>query len=179
MPSTPYDAKGLLKSAVRDDNLVLFFEHKNLYKVKGDVPTEEYTIPIGSAEVKRQGHDVTVVAYSYMVPLVLSAAQKMAEDGVEAEVIDLRTVDPLDEEAIFSSVKKTKRLVIVQEAWRDCSISSEIAARVAENILDYLDAPIVRVTAKDAPIPFSPCLEDYVLPNETAIINAVKKVVAA
>jgi pyruvate dehydrogenase E1 component beta subunit len=114
-----------------------------------------------------------------MVQMALAAAKRMSQDGIEAEVIDLRTVDPLDDETIFASVKRTKRLVIVQEAWRDCSISSEVAARVAENILDYLDAPIVRVTAKDVPIPFSPCLEDFVLPNEATIVNAVKKVMAA
>ena len=179
MPATPHDAKGLLKSAIRDDNLVIFFEHKHLYSVKGEVPDEEYVIPLGSADVKRQGRDVTIVAYSYMVPLALAAAQKLAADGIEAEIVDLRTVDPLDEDVIFTSVKKTKRLVIAQEAWRDCSISSEVAARVAENILDYLDAPIVRVTAKDVPIPFSPTLEDYVLPSEDGIIGAVKKVIAA
>lgn len=178
MPSTPYDAKGLLKSAIRDDNLVIFFEHKRLYEVKGEVPTEEYVIPLGSADVKRKGSDVTIVAYAYMVPFALAAADNLAREGIEAEVVDLRTVDPLDEDTIFTSVKKTKHLVVVQETWRDCSISSEIAARVAENVLDYLDAPIVRLTAKDVPIPFSPCLEEAVLPKEADIINAAKKMIA-
>jgi pyruvate/2-oxoglutarate/acetoin dehydrogenase E1 component len=178
MPATPYDAKGLLKSAIRDDNVVIFFEHKKLYEVKGDVPNEEYLIPLGVADVKRAGRDVTIVTYAYMVGKALEASVELSRQGIEAEVIDLRTVDPLDEQTIFDSVRKTKRLVIVQETWRDCSISSEVSARVAENILEYLDAPILRVTGKDVPIPFSPCLEDFVLPQVTDIVGAVNKIVS-
>jgi acetoin:2,6-dichlorophenolindophenol oxidoreductase subunit beta len=176
MPSTPYDVKGLLKSAVRDNNTVLFLEHKKLYGTKGEVPEEEYTLPIGEAAVRREGWDVTIVTYAFMVGKSMAAAQALAREGIEAEVIDLRTVDPLDKEAILASVKKTSRLIVVQETWKDCSISSEVAALVAENALDYLDAPIVRVGAKDVPIPFSPVLEEFVLPKEEDIINAVHKV---
>jgi acetoin:2,6-dichlorophenolindophenol oxidoreductase subunit beta len=176
MPSTPYDAKGLLKSAIRDNNTVLFFEHKKLYGMKGEVPEEEYTLPIGEAAVRRDGQDVTIVTYAYMVGKCLAAAEKLALEGIEAEVIDLRTIDPLDKETILASVKKTSRLVVVQETWKDCSVSSEVAAVVAENALDYLDAPIVRVGAKDVPIPFSPVLEEFVLPKEEDILKAVYKV---
>lgn len=177
LPATPYDVKGLLKSAIRDDNPVIFFEHKELYETEGEVPDEEYTIPLGEAEVKRPGADVTIVSYSYMVPMSLRAAQRLAEEGIDAEVVDLRTVDPLDEETVLSSVRKTHRLVIVQEVWRKCSVSSEIAAIAAEKALYYLDAPILRVTARDVPNPFSPVLEEFVLPNEEKIIAAVKQAV--
>jgi acetoin:2,6-dichlorophenolindophenol oxidoreductase subunit beta len=176
MPSSPYDAKGLLKSAIRDNNTVLFFEHKKLYGMKGEVPEEEYTLPIGEAAVRREGRDVTIVTYAYMVGKCLAAAEKLALEGIEAEVIDLRTIDPLDKETILASVQKTSRLVVVQETWKDCSVSSEVAAVVAENALDYLDAPIVRVGAKDVPIPFSPVLEEFVLPKEEDILKAVYKV---
>jgi len=176
LPATPYDAKGLLKSAIRDDNPVIFFEHKRLYEMEGEVPEEEYTIPLGQADIKRSGSDVTIVTYSYMVTKSLAAAEELAKEGIGVEVVDLRTVDPLDEETILSSVRKTHRLVIVQEVWRKCSISSEVAAIVAEKALDYLDAPIIRVTAHDVPNPFSPVLEEYVLPHEEKIIEAVKHV---
>jgi acetoin:2,6-dichlorophenolindophenol oxidoreductase subunit beta len=175
-PSTPYDAKGLLKSAIRDNNTVLFFEHKKLYGVKGDVPAEEYTIPLGEAAIRRSGSHVTIISYAFMVGKSLAAAEQLAKEGIEAEVIDLRTVDPLDEEKILESVKKTGHLVVAQETWRQCSISSEVAALVAEQALDYLDAPIIRVTAKDVPVPFSPVLESYVLPKEQDIYDAVCKV---
>jgi pyruvate dehydrogenase E1 component beta subunit len=177
LPATPYDVKGLLKSAIRDENPVIFFEHKELYETEGEVPEEEYTIPLGLADVKREGADVTVVAYSYMTTMSLRAAKALAEEGIDVEVIDLRTVDPLDEETVLTSLRKTHRLVIVQEVWRKCSVSSEVAAIAAEKALYYLDAPIVRVTAKDVPSPFSPVLEEFVLPNEEAIIAAVKQVV--
>jgi acetoin:2,6-dichlorophenolindophenol oxidoreductase subunit beta len=176
MPSSPYDVKGLLKSAVRDNNTVLFLEHKKLYGMKGDVPEEEYTLPLGEAAIRREGRNVTIVTYAFMVGKSMAAAELLSQEGIEAEVIDLRTVDPLDRETILASVKKTSRLVVVQETWKDCSISSEVAALVAENALDYLDAPIVRVGAKDVPIPFSPVLEEFVLPKEEDIINAVNKV---
>jgi pyruvate/2-oxoglutarate/acetoin dehydrogenase E1 component len=174
MPATPYDAKGLLKSAIRDNNTVIFFEHKKLYGMKGHVPEEEYTIPLGNAEVKREGTDVTIVTYAYMVHFCLAAAEKLAAQGVDVEVVDLRTVDPLDREAIVRSVQKTSRLVVVQETWADCSISSEVAALAASSeLLFYLDAPVERVTAKDVPIPFSPVLEEFVLPSEQTIVDAV------
>lgn len=179
LPSTPYDAKGLLKSAIRDNNTVLFFEHKKLYEIKGPVPEEEYTIPLGKADIKRSGSDVTVVAYAFMVRKALAAAEQLAQEGISVEVLDLRTVSPLDEEAILNSVKKTQRLVIVQETWRRCSVGAEVAAVVAEQALDYLDAPVVRVTAKDVPIPFSPVLENYVLPQEADIVAAIRRVMRA
>jgi pyruvate dehydrogenase E1 component beta subunit len=177
MPATPYDAKGLLKSAIRDNNTVIFFEHKKLYGMKAHVPEEEYLIPIGEAEVKRKGSDVTIVTYSYMVHFCLAAAEKLAAEGIDVEIIDLRTVDPLDRDTIIESVKKSSRLVIVQETWADCSISSEIAAlAVSSELFFYLDAPVERVTAKDVPIPFSPPLEEYVLPSEKSISDAVYRV---
>ena len=175
-PSTPYNAKGLLKSAIRDNNTVLFFEHKKLYGVKGPVPEDDYVIPIGEAEVVREGSDVTIVTYSYMRQFCLEAAEKLEKEGVNVEIVDLRTVDPLDEDTFLNSIKKTHRLVVVQEAWRECSISSEIAAIAAEKVLYYLDAPILRVTAEDVPMPFSPVLEERVLPSVGKIIDAVNQV---
>lgn len=175
LPATPYDAKGLLKSAIRDNNPVIFFEHKKLYAETGPVPDEEYTIPLGKADIKRQGSDVTIVTYSFMVGKSLAAAEKLAAEGIEVEVLDLRTIDPMDEDAIIASVKKTNHLVVVQEVWRQCSVSSEVTAIVAEKALEYLDAPVIRVTAQDVPNPFAPELEQYVLPNEEKIIAAVKR----
>ena len=176
LPSTPYDAKGLLKSAIRDNNPVIFFEHNQLYATEGEVPEEEYTIPLGKADVKREGSDVTLVTYSYMVTKSLAAAEELAKEGIDVEVVDLRTVDPIDEEAIVASIKKTHRLVVVQETWRNCSVSSEVAAIAAEKALDYLDEPVLRVTAHHVPTPFSPVLESHVLPNEAKIIAAVKEI---
>ncbi|MGA2768163.1 MAG: alpha-ketoacid dehydrogenase subunit beta [Candidatus Bathyarchaeia archaeon] len=177
VPSTPYDAKGLLKTAIRGNNPVFFCEHKLLYPVEGDVPQEEYTIPFGVADVKRKGSDVTVVATLYMVHKALNAAATLEEEGVNAEVIDPRTLTPLDKKTIIDSVKKTGRLVIVSEDCKTAGVSAEIASVVAEEAIDYLDAPIKRVTCADTPIPFSPPLEQYVIPNEKAIIKAVKEVV--
>jgi pyruvate/2-oxoglutarate/acetoin dehydrogenase E1 component len=175
LPATPYDAKGLLKSAIRDNNPVIFFEHKAMYENKGQVPAEEYTIPLGVADVKRPGRDVTIVAYAYTLPMALAAAEKLAAEGIEAEVVDLRSIDPIDEETILASVRKTNRLVVVQETWRRCSVSSEVAAIVAEGALDYLDAPVIRVTGADVPVPAAPILERYVLPGEESIIQAVRR----
>jgi pyruvate/2-oxoglutarate/acetoin dehydrogenase E1 component len=177
VPSTPYDAKGLLKTAIRGNNPVFFCEHKLLYPVEGGVPEEEYTIPFGVADVKRKGSDVTVVATLYMVHKALNAAATLEEEGVNAEVIDPRTLTPLDKKTIIDSVKKTGRLVIVSEDCKTAGVSAEIASVVAEEAIDYLDAPIKRVTGADTPIPFSPPLEQYVIPNEKAIIKAVKEVV--
>jgi pyruvate dehydrogenase E1 component beta subunit len=176
LPSTPHDAKGLLKSAIRDNNPVIFFEHKQLYEVEDHVPEEDYTIPLGQADVKREGSDVTLVTYSYMVTMSLAAAEKLAGEGIDVEVVDLRTVDPIDEEAIVTSIKKTHRLVVVQETWPRCSVSSEVAAIAAEKALDYLDEPVLRVTAHEVPNPFAPVLEEYVLPSEEKIVAAVRQV---
>ena len=144
--------------------------------MKGYVPEEEYTIPLGEAEIVHEGSDVTIVTYSYMVQFCLEAAEKLKNEGVNIEIVDLRTVDPLDEDTFLNSIKKTHRLVVVQETWRECSISSEIAAIAAEKVLYYLDAPILRVTAEDVPIPFSPVLEERVLPSVGKIIDAVNQV---
>ena len=177
VPSTPYDAKGLLKTAIRGSNPVFFCEHKLLYPVEGDVPEEEYTLPFGVAELKRKGSDVTVVATMYMVHKALNASVELEKEGLSAEVIDLRTLTPLDKKAIVDSVKKTGRLVIVSEDCKTGGVSAEIASIIAEEAIDYLDAPTKRVTGADTPIPFSPPLEQYVIPNEKAIIKAVKEVV--
>jgi pyruvate/2-oxoglutarate/acetoin dehydrogenase E1 component len=177
MPSTPYDAKGLLKTAIRDDNPVMFFEHKLLYPIKGPVPQEEYIIPFGVADIKREGEDVTIVATLYMVHKALEAAKELNEQGIGAEVIDPRTIAPLDKRTIINSVKKTGRLVIVSEDCKTAGVSAEIAALVSEGALDYLDAPIKRVAEPDTPIPFSPPLEQFVIPNEKSIIRAVKEII--
>ena len=177
VPSTPYDAKGLLKSAIRGDNPVFFCEHKLLYPIQGEVPEEEYTVTFGIADVKREGADVTVVATLYMVHKALKAAEMLEAEGISVEVVDPRTLTPLDKQTIIKSVKKTGRTVIVSEDCKTAGVSAEIAAVVAEEALDYLDAPIKRVAEPDTPIPFSPPLEQYVIPDEKAIIKAVKEVV--
>ena len=177
VPSTPYDAKGLLKTAIRGNNPVFFCEHKLLYPIEGEVPKEEYTVPFGVADVKREGVDVTIVATLYMVHKALSVAKQLEKEGINAEVVDPRTLTPLDKQAVIKSVKKTGRLVIVSEDCKTAGVSAEIAAIVAEEAIDYLDAPIKRVAEPDTPIPFSPPLEQYVIPDEKAIIKAVEKVV--
>jgi pyruvate/2-oxoglutarate/acetoin dehydrogenase E1 component len=176
VPSTPFDAKGLLKTAIRGNNPVMFFEHKLLYPIKGEVPEEDYTIPFGVANVKLEGEDATIFATLYMVHKTLEAAQELRKQGISVEVIDPRTLVPLDKQAIIKSVKKTGRIVIVTEDCKTAGISAEIAAVVAEEALDYLDAPIKRVAEPDTPIPFSPPLEQFVIPNEKTIIKAVKEV---
>jgi pyruvate dehydrogenase E1 component beta subunit len=177
IPSTPYDAKGLLKTAIRGNNPVLFCEHKLLYPIEGEVPEEEYTISFGTAEVKHEGSDATIVATSYMVKKALDAAKTLDKEGLSVEVIDPRTLTPLDKQTIVRSVKKTGRIVIVSEDCKTAGVSAEIAAVVAEEALDYLDAPIRRLAEPDTPIPFSPPLEQYVIPNEKTIIKAVKEMV--
>ena len=177
MPSTPSDAKGLLISSIRDNNPVVFLEHKALYGVEGEVPDEAYTIPLGKAEIKREGKDVTVVATAMMVSRSLSAAEKLSADGISVEVVDPRTLSPLDEETILNSVRKTHRLVVVHEEVKFAGSGAEIAALVAEKAFDYLDAPIQRVAAPFCPVPFSPVLEDEYIPSEAKIIAAVKKAV--
>jgi pyruvate/2-oxoglutarate/acetoin dehydrogenase E1 component len=176
-PSTPYDAKGLLKSAIRGNNPVFFCEHKLLYPVEGEVPKEEYTVPFGVAEVKMEGSDATIVATSYMVHKALEASKALEKEGISVEVVDPRTLTPLDKQAIVKSVRKTGRLIVVSEDCKTAGVSAEIAAVVAEEALDYLDAPIKRLAEPDTPIPFSPSLEQYVIPNEKAIVKAVKEVI--
>ncbi len=176
MPSTPKDAKGLLKSAIRDDNPVIFMENEVLYNLKGELPDEEYTIPLGLADVKRAGHDVTIVAWSRSVQVALSAAETLARDGIEAEVVDPRTLRPLDDELIFDSVRKTNRCVVVEEGWRYAGFGAEIADRVQRDCFDSLDAPIVRVTSADVPMPYSRMLEKAYLPQPEKVIAAVHQV---
>lgn len=180
MPSTPYDAKGLMKSAIRDDNPVLFFEHMNLYHgARQEIPDEEYTIPLGVAEVKREGKDLTIVATSMMVRHSLDAAAELSKEGIEVEVVNLRTVVPLDKETVLSSVKKTGRLVVVHEAWKFGGSGGEVAAMVAEEIFDYLKAPIIRVAPPHIPIPFSPPLRKLYLPDKEKIIETIKRVLTS
>lgn len=176
MPSTPRDAKGLLISAIRDDNPVVFLEHKLLYGLEGDVPAEEFTVPLGKADIKREGQDVTIVATAQAVHTSLGAAEKLAADGINVEVLDLRTLNPLDEDSILASVRKTHRLIIVHEAVKFGGPGAEIAALVAEKAIDHLDAPILRVAAPFSPVPFSPPLEKEYIPSEEKVIGAVKTV---
>ena len=175
MPATPYDAKGLLKTAIRDDNPVMFIEHKMLYGVSGPVPEEEYLIPFGVADVKREGKDVTVVTYSRMVYRALEAAEELAKEGISVEVVDLRTLKPLDIETVVNSVKKTGRLVGVTEAYSTGSFLGEIFALVNEQAFDYLDAPMVRVAAADVPVPMSEALEAVAVPNTRSVVAGIRK----
>lgn len=177
-PATPQDAKGLLKSAIRDPNTVIFIEAQLLYGTKGEVVEGEHTIPIGQAEIKRAGADVTIVAYSKMLLVALEAAQDLARQGIEAEVVDLRTLKPLDLPALVTSVRKTGRLVIVEEGWRFCGLGAQIAESVYAEAFDYLDAPIVRVTGEDVPMPYSRPLEDAAIPDRARVIEAVRRVVS-
>ncbi len=175
VPSTPYDAKGLLKSAIRDDNPVVFFEQKRLYRTKGMVPEEDYTIPLGVADIKREGKDCTIVTYGRMVHMCLEAAEELSKDGIDVEVIDLRTLLPLDVDAITNSVKKTEHVLIVHEAVTYGGFGGEIAAQIASSDAFYhLDAPIQRLGAKSTPIPFNPTLETETFPTVPKIVAAVK-----
>ena len=174
-PSTPYDAKGLLKTAIRDDNPILFIEHKMLYKTKGEVPDEDYTIPLGEAKVMREGKDVTVVSYSATALKSLEACETAAEEGIDAEMIDIRCLKPLDIRSVIESVKKTGRLVLSSEGCKNGNAVTEIAMRVNEFGFDYLDGPVVRVCAADVPIPMSPVLEDAAIPNPERILEGIKQ----
>ncbi|HMD39582.1 MAG TPA: alpha-ketoacid dehydrogenase subunit beta [Candidatus Acidoferrum sp.] len=175
-PSTPYDAKGLLKAAVRDNNPVLFFEHKFLYRrIKGEVPAEDYTVPIGKAIVRREGKHLTIVSYAAMMHTSLEAADALAKEGIQAEVIDLRTLLPLDEETILQSVKKTNKCLVVHEDTKTGGIAGEIAAILCEKAFGDLDGPLMRVTALDTPVPYSPPLEEYFLPNAKKVFDAAKE----
>jgi len=176
MPSTPSDAKGLLKSAIRDDNPVVFIESETLYALKGDVPAGEHLVPLGKTDIKRPGEHVTLVAWSRMVHVCLQAAEELTKLGVEAEIVDPRTLRPLDDAPIFDSVRKTGRCVIVQETWPYASVAAEIAFRVQRECMDYLDAPVERVTSEDVPMPYAKNLEQAVLPQPTDVVAAVKRV---
>jgi acetoin:2,6-dichlorophenolindophenol oxidoreductase subunit beta len=174
VPSTPYDAKGLLKTAIRDENPVVFFEDKMMYKLKGPVPEEEYTIPLGVAEVKREGRDITIVATSSMVQVALGAAEMLEKTGVSAEVIDPRTTWPLDEKTLVESAKKTSRAIVVDEGYGRYGVTGEIASVIAEGAFYSLDVPVKRIGAKHVPIPFSPPLEDVTVPTEQAVFEAAR-----
>jgi pyruvate dehydrogenase E1 component beta subunit len=174
LPSTPYDAKGLLKTAIRDENPVVFFEDKMMFKMKGPVPAEEYTIPLGVADVKREGDDITLVATSSMVQVALGAAGLLEEIGVSAEVIDPRTTWPLDEKTLIDSVKKTSRAIVIDEGYGRYGVTAEIAAVIAEGAFHYLDAPVKRMGAMHVPIPFSPPLEDVTVPTERSVFEVAR-----
>ncbi|WP_078410186.1 alpha-ketoacid dehydrogenase subunit beta [Priestia abyssalis] len=175
VPSTPYDAKGLLLAAIEDNDPVIFFEDKTLYNMTGDVPEGHYTIPLGKADIKRAGSDLTIVAIGKQVHTALTAAEQLAAKGIEIEVIDPRSLSPLDEDTILSSVAKTNRLVVIDEANPRCSIATDIAALVADKGFDTLDAPIKRITAPHTPVPFSPPLEDIYLPTPEKVVAAVSE----
>lgn len=175
-PATPYDAKGLIKAAVRDDDPVIFQEHKFLYRrIKEDLPAEEFVVPLGKARLHREGSDLTIVSWAAMVHTAAEAAEALAEDGVEVEIVDLRTLVPLDEETVLRSVAKTGRAIVLHEAPRTGGFGGEIAATIVEKAFEYLDAPIVRVTAPDTPVPYSPPLEEYYLPGKDDVLEAARK----
>jgi len=176
-PATPADAKGLLKAAIRDDCPVLFIEGLRLYNVRGEVPEGDYTVPIGQATIAREGRDVSIIAYSRMTMVALDAARHLAERGIEAEVVDLRSLRPLDAETVLTSVKKTGRAVIVEEGWPTYGVTAEIAARIAEGAFDYLDAPVVRIGSVEVPMPYAPNLEEAVLPHAEDIVRTVEDLV--
>ena len=176
VPSNPYDAKGLLKSAIRDDDPVIFMESEQMYGDKGEVPEGEYTLPIGVAEIKRLGKDVTLVSFGKILKEAIIAAEELSKEGIDCEVIDLRTIRPLDYQTIFESVKKTNRLVILEESWPFGNISTEITYQVQNEIFDYLDAPIERINTADTPAPYSPVLLKEWLPNSQDVIKSVKRV---
>ena len=176
VPSNPYDAKGLLKSAIRDNDPVIFMESEQMYGEKGEVPEEEYLIPIGVADVKRVGSDVTLVSFGKIIKTCFAAAEELEKDGISCEIIDLRTIRPIDYDTIIESVKKTNRLVIVEEAWPLGSIATEVSFKVQREAFDYLDAPVLRVTSADVPLPYAPTLIEAALPNADRVVRAVKQV---
>jgi pyruvate dehydrogenase E1 component beta subunit len=177
VPSNPYDAKGLLKSAIRDDDPVIFMESEQMYGDKGEVPDGEYTLPIGVADIKRPGKDITLVTYGKILKEALKASEELIKEGIDVEIIDLRTIRPMDYQLIFESVKKTNRLVILEESWPFGNISTEITYQVQNEIFDYLDAPIEKINTADTPAPYSPVLLKEWLPNYEDVIKAVKKVI--
>jgi pyruvate/2-oxoglutarate/acetoin dehydrogenase E1 component len=174
VPSTPYDAKGLLSSAIRDNDPVIFFEHKVLYDMEGEAPEDNYTIPLGVADVKREGKDATIVSLGRMVHFSLTAAEKLAGDGIDVEVVDLRSISPMDEDAVLTSVKKTHRLVVIDEDNPRCSVATDVVALVADQAFDYLDAPCKMISPPHTPVPFSPTLEDVYIPSVDTIVSTVK-----
>jgi pyruvate dehydrogenase E1 component beta subunit len=175
VPSNPYDAKGLLKTAIRDNDPVIFMESEQMYGDKGEVPEEEYLIPIGLADIKRKGKDITIVSFGKILKVAMAAAKELEVEGIDVEVVDLRSVRPIDYNTVIESVKKTNRLVIVEEAWPLASISTEITFKVQKDAFDYLDAPILRITTADTPLPYAPTLIEASLPNVARVVKAVKE----
>ncbi len=176
MPATAYDAKGLIKAAIRDNNPVIFYEHKYLYRrIKEEVPEDDYVVPLGQAAVRREGRDMTVITYGAMVWTALEAAEQLAKEGLEVEVVDLRTLLPYDEQAVLASVKKCSKVILLHEDTRTGGMAGELAALIAEKAFEDLDGPIVRVTAPDTPVPFSPPLEEYFLPNAQKVVEAARR----
>jgi len=179
MPATAYDAKGLIKAAIRDNNPVIFYEHKYLYRrIKEEVPENDYVVPLGQAVVRREGRDLTVITYGAMVWTALEAAEQLAKEGLELEVVDLRTLLPYDEQTVLASVKKCSKVILLHEDTRTGGMAGELAALIAEKAFEDLDGPIVRVTAPDTPVPFSPPLEEYFLPNAQRVVEAARKLAA-
>jgi len=175
-PGTPEDAKGMLKAAIRSDDPIMFIEHATLYQVRGEVPEEEYTIPLDKAKIQRPGSDVTLVTYSKMLEISTKAADELAKEGIEAEIVDLRSLRPLDMEPVLESFQKTNRAVIVEEGWRSFGVGAEVSARIYEEAFDYVDAPIQRVAQKEVPLPYNQTLEQMALPQVEDVIEAVKEV---
>lgn len=175
-PCTPADAKGLLKTAIRDNNPVIFMEHRQCYEMQGEVPDDnEFMIPFGKADIKREGKDITIVTYSNMVHMALKAAEILEKDGISVEIVDLRTIKPMDTETIINSVKKTNRALCLQETWLTCGVAGEVASIIADQAFDYLDAPVKRLGSPDCPAPFAPELETFVLPSVDKIVKAVRE----
>jgi 2-oxoisovalerate dehydrogenase E1 component beta subunit len=175
-PGTAYDAKGLIKSAIRDNNPVIFFEHKMLYRrIKEDLPADDYTVPIGKARLARQGRDLSIITYAAMLHVALEAAEILAKEGIQVEILDLRTLLPLDREAIAATVRRTNKVIILHEDTRTGGIAGEVSAVINEEVFDELDGPIVRITARDTPVPFSPPLEDYFLPKVTDVVREARR----
>lgn len=178
-PAFPSDAKGLLKASIRDDDPVIFFEHKFLYRrIKGEVPEGDYVIPIGKARVVREGVDISLITYGAMVHTALDASKILEENGISLEIVDLRTLLPLDKETVFNSVKKTNKAIVLYEATRTGGVGAEISAMISEEVFDYLDAPVVRISSLDTPVPFSPPLEEYFLPQVEDVVRAAEKLAA-
>ena len=175
-PGTPADAKGLLKSAIRSNDPILFIEHATLYQTKGEVPEGDYTIPIGKSKIQREGKDVTIITYSKMLEVSLKAAEELAREGIEAEIVDLRSLRPLDMQPVIESFKKTNRAVIAEEGWKSYGVGAEVAARIYEEAFDYIDAPIRRVAQAEVPLPYNRALEQLALPKLEDVIKAVKEV---
>jgi pyruvate dehydrogenase E1 component beta subunit len=175
-PGTPEDAKGLLKAAIRSNDPIMFIEHATLYQVRGEVPEGDYTIPIGKSKIQRPGRDVTIVTYSKMLEISTKAADLLAKDGIEAEIVDLRSLRPLDMDPVIESFKKTNRAVVVEEGWRSYGVGSEVASRIYEEAFDYVDAPIKRVAQKEVPLPYNRDLEQMALPQVEDVVKAVKEV---